>query len=496
MLRIIRTILAAVFFVLITLLFLDFTGTLHHWFSWMAKIQFLPAVLALNVGVVIALVVLTLIFGRIYCSIICPLGVFQDVIARFNRTKNKYSYSKALSWLRYTMLGVMVVALVAGIGSVFQLLAPYSAYGRMATMIFQPIYKAGNNLLATLAERADSYAFYHVEQIATFGSVLVIAIATFVLLAILAFRNGRTYCNTICPVGTILSFLARFSFLKIRFDENKCKNCSMCSKSCKAACIDYKTHTVDYSRCVVCGDCIDKCKFSALKYSIPSKSGKTNNNSDTSNSNPIDASKRSFLIASALVSTAALAQKKEKLMDGGLAELEDKVAPERQTPLTPPGSLSFQNFAQHCTGCQLCVSECPNHVLRPSSDLMHLMLPEMSYEKGHCRPECNRCSQVCPAGAIKPVDKDEKTSIQIGHAVWIKKNCVPITDGVECGNCARHCPAGAIEMVMLDENDEESPMVPAINENACIGCGACEYVCPSRPFSAIYVEGHEVHRKI
>ena len=496
MLRIIRTILAAVFFVLITLLFLDFTGTLHHWFSWMAKIQFLPAVLALNVGVVIALVVLTLIFGRIYCSIICPLGVFQDVIARFNRKKNKYSYSKAVSWLRYTMLGVMVVALVAGIGSVFQLLAPYSAYGRMATMIFQPIYKAGNNLLATLAERADSYAFYHVEQIATFGSVLIIAIATFVVLAILAFRNGRTYCNTICPVGTILSFLARFSFLKIRFDESKCKNCSMCSKSCKAACIDYKTHTVDYSRCVVCGDCIDKCKFGALKYSIPSKSGKTNNNSDTSNSNPIDASKRSFLIASALVSTAALAQKKEKLMDGGLAELEDKVTPERQTPLTPPGSLSFQHFAQHCTGCQLCVSECPNHVLRPSSDLMHLMLPEMSYEKGHCRPECTRCSSVCPAGAIKPIDKDEKTSIQIGHAVWIKKNCVPITDGVECGNCARHCPAGAIEMVMLDENDEESPMVPAINENACIGCGACEYVCPSRPFSAIYVEGHEVHKKI
>ena len=487
MLKKIRTILAVVFFTLITLLFLDFTGTLHHWFSWMAKIQFLPAVLALNVGIVVGLVLLTLVFGRIYCSIICPLGVFQDVIARFNRKKNKYSYSKALSWLRYTMLGVMVVALVAGIGSIFQLLAPYSAYGRIATMIFQPIYKAGNNLLATLAERADSYAFYHVEQIATFGAVLIIAIATFVILAILAFRNGRTYCNTICPVGTVLSFLARFSFLKIHFDENKCKNCSMCTKNCKAACIDYKTHTVDYSRCVVCGNCIDKCKFGALSYSFSPLAKKNN---------PIDTSKRSFLLASALVSTAALAQKKEKLMDGGLAELEDKVAPERQTPLTPPGSLSFQNFAKHCTGCQLCVSECPNHVLRPSSDLMHLMLPEMSYEKGHCRPECTRCSQVCPAGAIKPIDKDEKTSIQIGHAVWIKKNCVPITDGVECGNCARHCPAGAIEMVPLDENDEESPMIPAINENACIGCGACEYVCPSRPFSAIYVEGHEVHKKI
>ena len=210
----------------------------------------------------------------------------------------------------------------------------------------------------------------------------------------------------------------------------------------------------------------------------------------------VDTSKRSFLLASAMVTTAALAQKKEKLMDGGLAELEDKVAPERQTALTPPGSLSFQHFAQHCTGCQLCVSECPNHVLRPSVNLMHLMLPEMSYEHGYCRPECNRCSEVCPAGAIRLIGHDEKSSIQLGHAVWIKKNCVPITDGVECGNCARHCPSGAIDMVPLDENDEESPMIPVVNEAACIGCGACEYVCPSRPFSAIYIEGHEVHRKI
>ena len=493
MLRKVRIVLAAVMFIGITLLFLDFTGTAHAWLSWLAKIQFLPAVLALNVAVVVALVILTLVFGRIYCSVICPLGVMQDVIARLRRKKNKYSYSKAISWLRYTMLGVMVVALVAGVGSVFQLLAPYSAYGRIATMLFQPVWKAGNNVLATIAERADSYAFYHVDQLAATGAVLIIAIVTFVVLVVLALRHGRTYCNTICPVGTVLSFLARFSWLKIRFDEEKCKNCSMCSKNCKAACIDYNTHTVDYSRCVVCGNCIDKCKFGALKYSGKRLGVRGERNVQAESH---DDSRRSFLLTSALVTTAALAQKKEKLMDGGLAELEDKVAPERQTPLTPPGSLSFQHFAQHCTGCMLCVSECPNHVLRPSSDLMHLMLPVMSYEVGHCRPECTRCSEVCPAGAIKPIDKEEKSSTQVGHAVWIKKNCVPITDGVECGNCARHCPTGAIEMVMLDEDDEESPTVPVINDAACIGCGACEYVCPSRPFSAIYVEGHEVHKKI
>ena len=494
MLKRIRTILAAVVFIMITLLFLDFTGTAHHWLSWMAKVQFLPAVLALNVGVVVVLIALTLIFGRIYCSVICPLGVFQDILARFHRKKNKYGYSKEVRWLRYPLLVLFIIALVAGVGSFFQLLAPYSSYGRIATMIFQPLWMLGNNVLAVIAERADSYAFYSVDVWIKSLPVFIIALVTLVVLFVLAWRGGRTYCKTICPVGTILSFFSRFSLLKIRFDADKCKNCSMCSRNCKAACIDYKTHTVDYSRCVVCGNCISNCKFGALKYS--GGTSRTSHTSPASSISTIDTSKRSFLVATAMVAGAAMAQKKEKLMDGGLAELEDKVVPERQTPLTPPGSLSFQHFAQHCTGCQLCVSECPNNVLRPSSDLMHLMLPEMSYERGYCRPECTRCSEVCPAGAIKLVDKPEKSSVQIGHAVWIKKNCVVLTDEVECGNCARHCPSGAIEMVPLDPDNEESPMIPAINEAACIGCGACEYVCPSRPFSAIYVEGHEVHKKI
>ena len=491
MLRRIRTLLAVVVLVGITLLFLDFTGTLHTWLSWLAKIQLLPAVMALNVVVIVALALLTLVFGRIYCSIICPLGILQDVLARLRRKKNKYFYSREVRWLRYPVLVVFIVAALAGVGSLFQLLAPYSAFGRIATMLLQPLWMLGNNVLGFLAERTDSYAFYTVDVWMKSLPVFIVALVTLVVLVVLSWRGGRTYCNTICPVGTVLSFLARFSWLKIRFDEEKCKNCSMCSRNCKAACIDYKTHSVDYSRCVVCGNCISSCKFGALKYSRCEVRG-----TRCEDTQATDQGKRSFMVGAALVATAAMAQKKEKLMDGGLAEIEDKVQPERQTPLTPPGSLSFNHYAQHCTGCQLCVSECPNNVLRPTTDLMHLMLPVMSYERGYCRPECTRCSEVCPAGAIKLVDKPEKSSIQIGHAVFVEKNCVAVTDGVECGNCERHCPAGAIEMVALREDDEESPWVPAVNESACIGCGACEYVCPARPFSAIMVEGHEVHKKI
>lgn len=492
MLRKIRIVLATVMLIGITWLFVDFTGTAHQWFSWMPKLQLLEAILALNVVALVFLIVMTLVFGRIYCSIICPLGILQDIIGWVGKKvkKNRYTFSKAVSWLRYTMLGVMVVALVAGIGSIVQLLAPYSAFGRIATTLLQPLYKMGNNVLATISEHYDNYAFYHTETgVPNITIVLTIACVTLVVLAVLAYRNGRTYCNTICPVGTVLSFLSRFSWMKIQFDADKCKNCSLCTKNCKAACIDFKSHQVDYSRCVVCGDCIESCKFGALGYS-----SSTRNTSSTSNTS-VDPSKRSFLLASAMMTTAALAQE-AKMTDGGLADIEDKVAPERQTPLTPPGSLSAANMSKKCTGCQLCVSECPNQVLRPGTSWMSIMQPTMSYELGYCRPECTRCSEVCPAGAIKPIQKEEKSSIQIGHAVWVKKNCIPLTDGVSCGNCARHCPVGAIEMVPSDPDDEESLKIPVVNESRCIGCGACENLCPARPFSAIYVEGHEVHKEI
>ena len=488
----IRKILAGVFFTLTTLLFLDFTGSIHAWFGWMAKIQFLPAVLALNVVVVIALVLLTLLMGRIYCSVICPLGVLQDIFGWFGKKakKNRYTYSKPMSILRYVMLGILVVALVAGFGSIAALIAPYSAFGRIASNLFAPIYLWGNNLLAAWAESVDSYAFYSVDVWLKGGITLVVAVVTFVVLFVLAFKNGRTYCNTICPVGTVLGFLSRYSWLKPVIDTSKCNGCGLCARNCKASCIDSKNHAIDYSRCVVCLDCIDKCRQDAIKYVPRSKSSQAPSDASA------DKGRRAFVTATAMVAGASIAKAQQLKMDGGFATIEDKKIPKRETPLTPPGSLSAKNLAQHCTACQLCVSVCPNQVLRPSSDLSNFMQPETSYERGYCRPECVKCSEVCPTGAIKPITKEEKTAIQIGHAVWIADNCIVNTDGQKCGNCARHCPTGAIQMVPKDPNDKKSLQIPVVNTERCIGCGACENLCPSRPFSAIYVEGHEVHREI
>lgn len=496
MLKKIRRLFAILFFVAVTALFLDFTGSIHTWLGWTAKVQFLPALLALNVGVVIGLIFLTLLVGRIYCSVICPMGVFQDIVSWLSgqrkKKKNRFSYSPEKKWLRYGVLGLFVVALLAGIGSFVALLAPYSSYGRIASNLFAPLYRWGNNLLAVIAEHADSYAFYQTEVWMKSLPTFIIATVTFIIVTVLAWRNGRTYCNTICPVGTILGFFSRFSLFRPVIDNKACKNCSLCSRRCKAACIDFKSHKIDYCRCVACMDCLDNCKHGALHLEYRWKKTETSNLSKMEKEQ-IDSARRSFITTTALFAAAATVKAQEKKVDGGLAVIEDKLIPERATPIVPPGAWSARHFAQHCTGCQLCVSECPNSVLRPSTDLEKLMQPEMSYERGYCRPECTRCSEICPAGAIKPITKEDKSSTRIGHAVWIKKNCIPMRDNIECGNCARHCPSGAILMVPSDPDDETSIRIPVVNVERCIGCGACENLCPARPFSAIYVEGHSTH---
>lgn len=207
-------------------------------------------------------------------------------------------------------------------------------------------------------------------------------------------------------------------------------------------------------------------------------------------------SRRTFVVTALATAGAAALRAQEKKVDGGLAVIEDKQIPDRKVKIVPPGALSIKNLADHCTACQLCIQACPNDVLRPSTDLERLMKPEASYENGYCRPECTRCSEVCPTGAIIKITPADKSAIQVGHAVWVRKNCIPLTDDVECGNCARHCPTGAIQMINSVAGDESSRKIPAVNTEKCIGCGACENLCPARPFSAIYVEGHQIHRTI
>lgn len=493
MLRRLRITFASFFLFGITLMLLDITGASFTFLSWMAKIQLLPALLSatsVSLVIVAVLVLITFLFGRIYCSVICPLGIMQDVFTHahgwIKGKKNRFSFRPERPYVRYSILIVFGVLLLVGLQPLAILLAPYSAYGRIVQSLFAPLYAVANNWLAAIAEHYDSYAFYSVDVYIRSLSTLIIALLTFLAIAHISFYHGRWWCSTVCPVGTLLGSVSRYALYRPVIDTSKCNACGLCEKRCKAECIDPNTHSIDTSRCVDCFDCMDTCRQHAISFTRAPKA------SISSSENIQDgASRRRFLGALSGLAVASAASAADKVMDGGLAYIEQKRIPERATPIKPAGALSLSHFQKHCTACQLCVSACPSHVLRPSSSLLTLMQPEMSFERGYCDISCTACADVCPTGAITRILPEDKTAIRIGHAVWIRENCVVLSDHVSCGNCAKHCPAGAITLV-----DTAEGTIPAVDTEKCIGCGTCEYLCPSRPLSAIYVEGQSVHQTI
>ena len=498
MLRKVRIILAVVMFVCITFLFVDLSGVAVQCFGWMAKIQFLPALLALNVGAVALLLVLTFCLGRVYCSVVCPLGVMQDVFSRLGGKvwKNRFHYAKPRTWVRWGVVAAFVALMLLGLNSIAILIAPYSAYGRVAANLFAPLYTGLNNLAAALCAKMGCSAFGHVDVFVRSGLSLVVALVTFVLLGLLSFRWGRWWCGNICPVGTLLGVVSRYALFRPVIDTDKCNGCTKCVRNCKAMCIDGERHQIDYSRCVACVDCLENCRQGAIafRYVGPLKHAAPKNANGDS---PADPSRRKMMAATAMVTAGMALQAQERKVDGGLAVLEDKREPARSTAVKPAGAVSLKYFSNHCTACQLCVAECPSQVLVPSKRLDTMLQPEMQFRRGFCRPECTRCSEICPAGAIKRVTPQEKSAIHIGTAVVVLENCVANRDGVHCGNCERHCPAGAIVMVPKEKGaDPNLPItlkIPTVDASRCIGCGSCEYHCPSRPFSAIYVEGLQAH---
>lgn len=468
MLRKIRIAAAALFFAGITLLFV---GIGHQWWGWMAKLQFLPSCMALNFAAIAFVLLLTLVFGRIYCSVICPMGVFQDLVIRVRKLlspkgrKPKRHFVKEPRIVRYGVLALVIVTALTFSQLLLTVLAPYSAYGRMVRSIVG-------------LSRGESLA----------PALLITAAATLVVICVCAWIWGRGWCNTVCPVGSVLGLVSRFSLFKVSIDQSQCVSCRKCEKGCKSSCIDIDTHTIDHSRCVDCFDCLDSCPKGGIKFrfSLPRKA-KTEPVTES-----VDKGRRAFMATTALVGGSLALGAQNKRLDGGLADVIDKTSPERSERLVPFGAESVKDFYDRCTACQLCVSNCPNGVLRPSTDIGHFLQPQMGYDKGWCRPECTTCSQVCPAGAIRPLKAEEKLTHKIGTAKVNLSLCLAAKDEASCGNCSRHCPVGAVRMVKTDGYHRS---IPVVAEAQCIGCGACEYLCPARPISAITVDGISVHIK-
>ena len=490
MLKKFRIGISVTLFVLINLFFLDFAGFLPLGFHSVTKIQLVPALLALNVEVLVILLVLSLVFGRVYCSFICPMGVYQDVVAWLSKKftkKKKYTFSKAMTVLRWTVLAATVIAFIFGFNFLVGLLDPYGAYGRIVTHIFRPAYLAGNNLLEYIFSSFDNYTFYKVGIYSLGLLSTLIALATLVGIGLLAWRNGRTWCNTICPVGTLLGFISRYSLFRLQFDDDKCNSCGLCAMKCKASCINSKDKKIDYSRCVTCFNCIEACNRSAMKYA-PYKWKKTVTN--VPENKTVDESKRRFLSATVVTAVAATS-----LMGQKVASITGKRALKRNLPIVPPGGLNVENLLEKCISCHLCVSKCPSHVIKPAFTeygLGGMMQPRLYFDHGFCNYDCTVCSDVCPSKALRPLTVEQKHQTQVGQVHFIRHNCIVFTDETNCGACSEHCPTQAVHMVPY----KGVLTIPETDVSICVGCGGCEYVCPAKPYKAIYVEGLEAHNTL
>ncbi len=512
-----RVVISILMLLAIGFTFLDFSDSLSPaWYNRILFFQFIPSALkfiqTVGHGLVITaygfiiVLVLTLLFGRVYCSYLCPLGIFQDVITWFSRKtkkdkkKKRFRFAPAKTWLRYSILVVVILSLFTGSIFLLNLLDPYSNFGRFTSDLFRFVYVAGNNLLVKILESMGSYALYPVTIIKANPFTLIVPVVMLILVVWLSFSKGRLYCNTVCPVGTFLGFISKVSLFKIKIDQSGCNQCGKCMFACKAQCIDVKHQTVDFSRCVGCGNCLKACDKDSIKYALITAKDKP--------AAKTDSSKRQFIASSLLLipalssfSISALAQSRTRVRAGqdqdnahgkGSGHGTGKEVVVKPHHVTPPGSMNHDHFLSTCTACHLCVSACPTDVLKPSFleyGFFGMMQPFMDYHASFCNFECVKCGDVCPNGAILPLTVEEKITTQIGKVRFVEHNCIVYTDETSCGSCSEHCPTQAVTMVPY----KGELTIPHVNTHICVGCGACEYACPVTPYKAIIVDGDLIH---
>lgn len=503
-LRHLKTIRVIVSLFIFTFLLLFFLNIHNGWIDGISKVflrlQLFPSILRFmavafsvaSLGFVFVLL-LTLLFGRLYCSSICPMGTLQDVFINIShRFKKKpqrrfvYNPNKKRI-LRYSVLGATLLFWIFGSLFLLNLLDPFSNFGKISVTLIQPVFSFLNNGLAYILQNMDIYAVSPKLPQTLPYNVVAVSVGVFGTILIMSILRGRFFCNSLCPAGALLGLVSSKSIIRIGFNDESCTLCRKCEFACKAECIDSKNKMVDYSRCISCFNCFTACSNEGLRFENTLKQ-KHNHVSLPKE----DLSKRNFLVT--LAGGALSIPLLKKISHAAPVGDEPGMIPvESKLPVTPPGSISHEHFTSKCIACYLCVGACPTNVIVPSFfdyGLEGFMQPKLDYHKSFCNFDCVRCSQVCPTGAINELDISAKHVEQIGIAKFTYESCIVTVDRTDCGACSEHCPTKAVTMVPYN-----GLWLPEVNPDLCIGCGACEFACPTAPFKAIYVESNAIHQK-
>jgi polyferredoxin len=473
--------------------------------------QFAPSLLGLLQGAgwisagCIAVIVLTLLFGRIYCAMLCPLGVLMDLTAKIaGRTgrKRKLPYRAGKTWLRVLAVTACAAGLLAGTALPLAFLDPYSVFGKITAATLRPALGWINHLIAA------SKLINPVDVSPVAWATAGVALGLLGLVGVAAVFRGRLWCNTVCPVGAVLGFFSKHALFRLQIADAACVACSMCERVCPAQCIDFRNHKIDHSRCVMCLDCATSCKRSGITLTSNRKGKKPAQSPDTATKcaepdgsllspHLPTASRRLFLASAIAIPAVALAEGGRGKNKGGGGCGEDcrcNLNQHNKHAVLPPGAKSLAHFQSHCTACQLCVANCPDQVLRPSitqHGLAGFLQPYQDFDVSFCSYNCSNCSQICPTGAIQPITVEDRRTVRTGTAEFFRGRCVVKTEGTSCGACSEHCPTQAVHMVPW----KNGLTIPEVDPDLCIGCGGCEFICPVRPDKAIIVNGLKIHER-
>lgn len=482
----IRVIVSVVFFIALGIFFLGSSLIPSDAGNILTVFQLIPAIsksltIAFWPSIIgaVLLIALTFVFGRVYCSFLCPLGTAQDIVHRISRRRKKYKHFGALppfQWIAYALLAAAVCGMIFGVSLLTGLFDPFSIAGRIAADLIKPGLSLLWNLVNDGLNALGVYTFSYEELPVISLAAALIAAFFLIGTTVLSWTRGRLYCNTVCPVGALLGLISRASVFRITIDPESCIKCGKCAKVCKAGCIDYQDKSIDFSRCVGCMNCIPECPEKSIAYR-PARKSAVKEFSPERRELIKDSLKYGIGLGVSLLLPAALFGK--------------EIFPSNK-PITPPGSQGVDRFMSWCTGCHICVSHCPTRVLKPSFleyGLTGMLIPRMDYPNAFCEYNCKKCTEVCPTGALKPVSIAAKQTIQIGKVSLEKTRCVVYRKELACGACAEICPTHAVYLV------EYKPGLngPETDNSICVGCGACQFACPVQPVKAIFVEGLEQH---
>ena len=381
------------------------------------------------------MIAVTIAFGRVFCGWLCPVGGLLNTLAwlmpsRLSRNQRLLqSAGSSLKQMRWYWLAALLAMLAAGTSWPL-LLTPFH-------LISQGIYEIWQNRLPWL-------------------------IIVPVLLAVLLFP--RFWCVYVCPIGLVLAGLSRWR--KRLVITNKCSQCQACRHVCPMSAADPEGRQITQD-CMLCLRCRDICPTEAVGWSSDRQvAGRVGAESEN-----VYYPSRRVVIKAALTAAGAYA-------------LSPALLPSAQAGmLRPPGALAGAQFALSCSRCGRCLKACPSQCLQPvplTGGFANYLSPVIIPRQARCEL-CMICQDVCPTGAITKISEDQTA---IGTAVLDNRSCIAWIEGKLCLVCREQCPRQAVE---IDEHKR-----PSINNDLCVGCGACENSCPLDEAAVIVIPPSQI----